>query len=375
MPDKFVLALDQGTSSSRAIVFDTAGTIRGVAQQEFRQIFPEPGWVEHDAEEIWTTQRAMAEQAIANAGIDASDISAIGITNQRETVVVWDRATGKPIANAIVWQDRRTTEYMASLEHEGHLSLVQERTGLLLDPYFSGSKLRWILDNVPGARERAEKGELAAGTIDSWLVWCLTGGKVHATDVTNASRTLLCNDRLAIPGESHVIVTVPGWRRSGFVAAGDDAGGPGCQIAVAQVDVRADRKHRVGNSVIPGNGRIAWNMRTCVDMPEAAAMAGLLPWRITPAGIGYHMAVFAQQRFDNVQDRAGTDGLLGQCAAIEHLVAEVLVFNRIADTLRATVRRKRIVHGVQFLTQCRKLGGTEYAFQSGKTPGFEFLAG
>ena len=193
MPDKFVLALDQGTSSSRAIVFDKAGTIRGVAQQEFRQIFPQPGWVEHDAEEIWATELLMAQQAMADAGLDASDISAIGITNQRETIVVWDRATGKPIANAIVWQDRRTTEFMASLEADGHLPLVQERTGLLLDPYFSGSKLRWILDNVPDARERADKGELAAGTIDSWLVWCLTGGKVHTTDVTNASRTLLSN--------------------------------------------------------------------------------------------------------------------------------------------------------------------------------------
>ena len=193
MADMLVLALDQGTSSSRAIVFDTSGTIRGVAQTEFRQIFPQPGWVEHDAEEIWATVLAMAREALADAKVDAGDISAIGITNQRETIVVWDRATGKPIANAIVWQDRRTTEFMASLESEGHLPLVQERTGLLLDPYFSGSKLRWILDNVPGARERANKGELAAGTIDCWLIWCLTSGKVHATDVTNASRTLLCN--------------------------------------------------------------------------------------------------------------------------------------------------------------------------------------
>ena len=193
MSESFILSLDQGTSSSRAIVFDRAGTIRGVAQQEFRQIFPQPGWVEHDAEEIWSTELEMARAALADANIAAADISAIGITNQRETIVVWDRATGKPIHNAIVWQDRRTTESMASLEKAGHLDLVRERTGLLLDPYFSGSKLRWILDNVDGARERAERGELAAGTIDTWLIWCLTSGSVHATDVTNASRTLLCN--------------------------------------------------------------------------------------------------------------------------------------------------------------------------------------
>ena len=193
MPEPFVLALDQGTSSSRAIVFDRGGTIRGVAQQEFRQIFPQPGWVEHDAQEIWETELAMARAVLADASVAAADISAIGITNQRETIVVWDRATGKPIHNAIVWQDRRTTEYMASLEAAGHLDMVREKTGLLLDPYFSASKLRWILDNVEGARARAENGELAAGTIDCWLVWCLTAGNVHATDVTNASRTLLCN--------------------------------------------------------------------------------------------------------------------------------------------------------------------------------------
>jgi glycerol kinase len=193
MSEPFVLALDQGTSSSRAIVFDQAGTIRGVAQKEFRQIFPQPGWVEHDAEEIWATELEMAREALANAEVDATQISAIGITNQRETIVVWDRATGKPIHHAIVWQDRRTTDYMASLAAAGHLDLIRERTGLLLDPYFSGSKLRWILDNVAGARERAGRGELAAGTIDSWLIWCLTAGKVHVTDVTNASRTLLCN--------------------------------------------------------------------------------------------------------------------------------------------------------------------------------------
>ena len=193
MATKYILSLDQGTSSSRAIVFDRSGAIRGVAQQEFRQIFPQPGWVEHDAEEIWSTQLAMASAALKDADLGAADMAAIGITNQRETVVVWDRSTGKPIHNAIVWQDRRTTEYMESLTKSGHADLVRERTGLVLDPYFSGSKLRWILDNVSGARERAAGGALAAGTIDSWLIWCLTDGNVHVTDVSNASRTLLCN--------------------------------------------------------------------------------------------------------------------------------------------------------------------------------------
>ena len=189
----YVLALDQGTSSSRALVIDPTGAVRGAAQQEFRQIYPRPGWVEHDAEEIWESQLTVAQQAIASAGASPEEISAIGLTNQRETVVLWDRNTGEPVCNAIVWQDRRTTEYMADLEQQGCLDLVRDRTGLLLDPYFSASKLRWMLDNVDGARDRAERGELAAGTVDAWLMWQLTGGRVHATDVTNASRTLLCD--------------------------------------------------------------------------------------------------------------------------------------------------------------------------------------
>src|SRR5262245_30263125 len=187
----FVLALDQGTTSSRAIVFDEAGAVRAMAQAEFRQIFPQPGWVEHDPEEIWRTQLHVAKEAIANARLAARDLAAIGITNQRETTMLWDRASGAPLANAIVWQDRRTADECARLKREGREARVTAKTGLVLDPYFSGTKLAWLLDRVPGARTRAERGELAFGTIDSWLVWKLTGGRLHVTDPTNASRTLL----------------------------------------------------------------------------------------------------------------------------------------------------------------------------------------
>jgi glycerol kinase len=188
-----ILALDQGTTSSRAIVFDHAGSIVSVAQQEFRQIFPQAGWVEHDAAEIWATELAVAHQALERAGVKAADVAAIGITNQRETTVVWDRATGAPIHNAIVWQDRRTAGFCDGLKAKGLGPAIQQKTGLVIDAYFSGSKLRWILDNVPGARARAERGELAFGTIDAWLAWKLTGGALHVTDVSNASRTMLYN--------------------------------------------------------------------------------------------------------------------------------------------------------------------------------------
>ena len=190
-----LLALDQGTTSSRAVVVDATGRFVGVAQREFPQHFPQPGWVEHDPEEIWRTQRETALQAIAAARVKAADIAAVGITNQRETVVVWERSTGRPIAPAIVWQDRRTADVVARLKSEGHEAEVQRVTGLLLDPYFSATKIAWILDHVSGARGRAERGELAAGTIDSWLLWKLTDGAVHATDVTNASRTQLMDLR------------------------------------------------------------------------------------------------------------------------------------------------------------------------------------
>jgi glycerol kinase len=190
---RYVLALDQGTTSSRAIVFDRAGRPVASAQQEFRQIFPQPGWVEHDPLEIWSSQLLCAQQAMQRAGAQAHDVAAIGVTNQRETVVLWERASGRPIANAIVWQDRRTAETCAELRARGLESAITARTGLLLDPYFSATKIAWLLDQVPGARARAERGELAFGTIDTWLIWNLTGGALHVTDVSNASRTQLAN--------------------------------------------------------------------------------------------------------------------------------------------------------------------------------------
>jgi glycerol kinase len=188
-----VLALDQGTTSSRAILFDHRGRIQEVCQKEFRQIFPQSGWVEHDADEIWETQLGVAREVLHKGKLKAADVAAIGITNQRETTLLWDRKTDKPIHNAIVWQDRRTAGFCDSLKKAGHEQLIQEKTGLVIDAYFSGSKLRWLLDNVPGARARAEKGELAFGTIDCWLIWNLTGGQVHVTDASNASRTMLFN--------------------------------------------------------------------------------------------------------------------------------------------------------------------------------------
>jgi glycerol kinase len=187
----YVLALDQGTTSSRALVFDADGGVRGLAQRELTQHYPQPGWVEHDPDEIWRTQLACAHEALARAGLAARDIAAMGITNQRETTLLWERATGRPIARAIVWQDRRTAAACTQLKADGHEPWVRERTGLVFDPYFSATKLAWLLDHVPGARERAERGELAFGTIDTWLVWQLTAGALHVTDHTNASRTLL----------------------------------------------------------------------------------------------------------------------------------------------------------------------------------------
>jgi glycerol kinase len=192
---QFILALDQGTTSSRAIVFDESGTIRASAQQEFRQIFPHPGWVEHDATEIWATQSGVMHEALAKANIAGADIAAIGITNQRETTVVWERASGRPIANAIVWQDRRTAGLCDELRAAGKAQLIAEKTGLVIDAYFSGTKLKWLLDNVPGARQRAARGELAFGTIDSWLIFHLSGGTAHVTDASNASRTMLFDIR------------------------------------------------------------------------------------------------------------------------------------------------------------------------------------
>jgi glycerol kinase len=207
---KYILALDQGTTSSRAIVFDKKGTIRSVAQKEFTQIFPQPGWVEHDAVEIWSTQAGVAAEAIASKGLEMENIAAIGITNQRETVVVWDKNTGKPVYNAIVWQDKRTSDYCDELRAAGKADMITEKTGLIVDSYFSGTKVKWILDNVDGARESAEKGDLLLGTIDSWLVWNFSKKKKHITDVTNASRTLLFNiNTMAWDDELLELLTIP----------------------------------------------------------------------------------------------------------------------------------------------------------------------
>ena len=208
--EKFILALDQGTTSSRAIVFNQKGALVSVAQKEFTQIYPQSGWVEHDAREIWSSQVSVAAEAILKANLNAKDIAAIGITNQRETTVVWDKQTGEPLYNAIVWQDRRTAAYCDSLKARGLDQLIQKKTGLVIDAYFSATKVRWILEHVPGAREKAEAGKLAFGTIDSWLIWNLTGGKVHVTDVSNASRTLLYNiNTLAWDEELLEIFEVP----------------------------------------------------------------------------------------------------------------------------------------------------------------------
>ena len=190
---KYLLALDQGTTSSRALVIDESGKVVAVAQKEFTQIFPQPGWVEHDPNEIWASQIGVAADALGRAGVSAKDVAAIGITNQRETAVVWDRKTGEPVHNAIVWQDRRTAGICDKMKADGLESMITQKSGLVIDAYFSGTKVQWLLDNVPGARDKANRGELAFGTIDSWLIWKLTGGKVHVTDQSNASRTMLLN--------------------------------------------------------------------------------------------------------------------------------------------------------------------------------------
>ena len=207
----YILALDQGTTSSRAIIFNNKGEIISAAQKEFTQYFPQSGWVEHDANEIWDTQFIVAVEALHKANLKAKDIAAIGITNQRETTVVWERETGIPIYNAIVWQDRRTASFCDELKTKGYSSTIQQKTGLVIDAYFSGTKIKWILDNVAGAREKANNGALCFGTIDTWLLFKLTNGKIHATDVSNASRTMLCNiETLQWDEELEKILDVPG---------------------------------------------------------------------------------------------------------------------------------------------------------------------
>lgn len=190
---KYIIALDQGTTSSRAIVFDKEQNIIGISQKEFTQIYPKEGWVEHDPVEIWATQYGVLQEVIAKTNVDRDEIAAIGITNQRETTIVWEKSTGKPIYNAIVWQCRRTADICDNLKTNGWEDYIKKNTGLVVDAYFSGTKIKWILDNVEGAREKAERGELLFGTVDTWLVWKLTNGKVHITDYTNASRTMLYN--------------------------------------------------------------------------------------------------------------------------------------------------------------------------------------
>ena len=188
---KYVMALDQGTTSSRCIIYDKKGNMMSVAQKEFTQIYPKDGWVEHDAMEIWSTQMGVAQEALLKIGCTYKDIEAIGITNQRETTIVWDKETGLPICNAIVWQCRRTAKYCDRLLSSGYGEMIRRKTGLLIDAYFSGTKLKWILDNVVGAREKAEEGKLLFGTVETWLIWKMTGGKVHVTDYSNASRTMM----------------------------------------------------------------------------------------------------------------------------------------------------------------------------------------
>ena len=238
---QYILALDQGTTSSRAIVFDRGGCVRSRAQKEFTQYFPQPGWVEHDASEIWSTQSGVMQEALSSAGIRASDVAAIGITNQRETTLIWDRETGQPIHNAVVWQDRRTAPYCDELRAAGHEALFLARTGLVLDAYFSGTKVRWLLEHVPGARAKAEAGELAFGTIDSWLIYKLTDGELHITDASNASRTLLYNihtgewdnDLLELLGIPRSLL--PEVRNSSEVYGQTSAGLLGAQVPIAGI--------------------------------------------------------------------------------------------------------------------------------------------
>ena len=241
MKERYILALDQGTTSSRAIVFNHSGKMVASAQEDFEQIFPQPGWVEHNANEIWESQWNSVQKALKKANISSDQIAAIGITNQRETTVVWDRHTGVPIHNAIVWQDRRTSKFCDQLKEEGHVERFKQKTGLILDAYFSGTKIKWLLDNVEGARERAQNGDLCFGTIDSWLVWKLTNGNCHVTDVSNASRTLIFNihslewdtellDLLDIPTE-----ILPEVRQSSEVYGNTDQGLMGSEIPIAGI--------------------------------------------------------------------------------------------------------------------------------------------
>ena len=295
-----ILALDQGTSSCRALVVGADGAVRGAAQREFTQHFPQDGWVEHDASEIWRTQLECAREAIAKAGAPASQVRAVGITNQRETVVLWDRRTGEPVSRAIVWQDRRTAAALAAIADAGHADAVARTTGLLLDPYFSASKLAWLLEHVPGARERAARGELAAGTIDSWLAWKLTGGRAHVTDVSNASRTMLMDLRtldwdagmlklFGIPRE-----ILPRIVPSSGVVAECDASLLGAAIPIAgmigdqQAALFAQGCHAAGMSKTTyGTGCFALMHTGAAPRASAARLLTTVAWRIGTAPAEY----------------------------------------------------------------------------------------
>ena len=295
-----ILALDQGTSSCRAMVVGADGAVRGAAQREFAQHFPQDGWVEHDASEIWRTQLECAREAIAKAGVAPSQVRAVGITNQRETVVLWDRRTGEPLARAIVWQDRRTAAALAAIAAAGHADAVARTTGLLLDPYFSASKLAWLLDHVPGARERAARGELAAGTIDSWLAWKLTGGRAHVTDVSNASRTMLMDLRtldwdagmltlFGIPRE-----VLPRIMPSSGIVAECDASLLGAAVPLAgligdqQAALFAQGCHAAGMSKTTyGTGCFALMHTGARPRASAARLLTTVAWRIGTAPVEY----------------------------------------------------------------------------------------
>ena len=264
----YILALDQGTTSSRAIVFDHDGAIKAVAQKEFTQIFPPAGWVEHDPQEIWASQIGVAVEALGRAQVRPKDIAAIGITNQRETTIVWDRETGEPIHNAIVWQDRRTADFCERLKAEGAGETIQAKTGLLIDAYFSASKIRWILDNVPGARARADAGKLAFGTVDTWLVWKLTGHARHVTDVSNASRTMLFNiHTLQWDDELLRLFGIPASMLPEVRSSSEVYGNVS---TIARHRERADRRHRrrsAGGALRPDVPR----SRACRRTPTAPA--------------------------------------------------------------------------------------------------------
>ncbi len=332
---RVILALDQGTTSSRAILFDQAGGVVGVSQREFKQFYPQGGWVEHDATEIWNSQLEVAKEVLSKCGIPASDVAAIGITNQRETTVVWDRKTGKPIHHAIVWQDRRTAGFCDQLRADGHAELISRRTGLVVDAYFSGTKLRWLLDNVSGARERAERGELAFGTIDSWLLWNLSGGELHVTDITNASRTMLMNletgqwdDQLlqllnvpkSVLPEIRSTSEVYGKSRANLLGAAIPLGGAAGDQQSALFGQNCTRHGMAKNTY--GTG--CFMLMNIGDRPQASKLNLLtsVAWR-TPAGINYALEGSVFIAGAAVQWLRDGLGIIKSSSEVESLAAQV----------------------------------------------------